>query len=102
MRAWPPSPGLSHPLGAFNKSFQAIGGPHIRGRNHRRTAEGGSVCRGWHMEKIIVPSPGRPIKMGREAEKEAENDVEKESEVLTEKSNGTGESKTNPLHNLPL
>lgn len=46
--------------------------------------------------------PDRPIKMGREAVKEAENDVEKESEVRTEKSNGTGESKTNPLHNLPL
>lgn len=46
--------------------------------------------------------PDRPIKMDREVVKEAENDVEKESEVLTEKSNGTGESKTNPLHNLPL
>lgn len=44
----------------------------------------------------------RPIKMGREAMKEVENDTEKESEMLTEKSNGTGESKTNPLHNLPL
>lgn len=43
MRARPPSPGLSHPPGAFNKSFQAIGGPRIRGRNHRRTAGGGSV-----------------------------------------------------------
>lgn len=54
------------------------------------------------MEKIIVRSTDRPVKMGREAEKEAENDVEKESGALTEKSNGTGESKANPLHNLPL
>lgn len=46
--------------------------------------------------------PGRPSKTGREAMKEAKNDAEKKSEVLTEKSNGTGESKTNPLHNLPL
>lgn len=45
---------------------------------------------------------GRRIKMGREAMKETENDMEKESEMLTEKSNGTGESKANPLHNLPL
>lgn len=44
----------------------------------------------------------RHIKMGRKAIKEAENDAEKESEMLAEKSNGTGESKTNPLHNLPL
>lgn len=34
--------------------------------------------------------------------KGAENDWEKESETLTEKSNGRGASKTNPLHNLPL
>lgn len=44
----------------------------------------------------------RPIKMGREAMKEGENGAEKEREARTEKSNGTGESKTNPHHNLPL
>lgn len=46
--------------------------------------------------------PNHPIKMGREAEKEPGDDAERESEVLTEKSSGTGKSKTNPLHNLPL
>ena len=36
-------PGLSHPLGAFNKSIQATGGPHTCGHNRRRMVEGGSV-----------------------------------------------------------
>lgn len=33
--------GLYHPPGAFNKSIQAIRGPHACGPNHRK------MCRGW-------------------------------------------------------
>lgn len=32
------SPGLSHPVGALNKSIQASMGPHTCGHNHRRMA----------------------------------------------------------------
>lgn len=48
--------------------------------------------------------PNHPIKTGREAERKRTREGYKErgSEVLTEKSSGTGKSKTNPLHNLPL
>lgn len=40
-----------------------------------------------------------PIKTGREVERKGTREGERESEVLTEKSSGTGKSKTNPLHN---
>jgi len=95
-------PGLSHPLGAFNKSIQATRGPHTCGHNHRRMSEGGSV-RGMTHGGNHCSIPDHPIKTDREAErKEGGKDIYSESEVLTEKSSGTGKSKTNPLHNLPL
>lgn len=92
--------GLNHPLRAFNKSIQATRGLHTCGPNHRR------MCRGWecaagawggqHMEGSHCSILDWPMKTGREEEEEAG------SEALIEKSSGTGESKTNPLHNLPL
>lgn len=49
------------------------------------------------MEAIIVRSLTIP---SRQTEKK--NEIYRGSEVLTEKSSGTGKSKTNPSHNLPL
>lgn len=51
------------------------------------------------MEAIIVQFPTIP---SRQTEKKKEGRIYRESEVLTEKSSGTGKSKPNPFHNLPL
>lgn len=92
---------LSHPLGAFNKSIQATGGPHTCGYNHRRVAEGGSVWGMTHRSNHCSIHD-HPIKTERSGEKEDEGSIYMEGEMLTEKSSGTGKSKTNPLNNLPL
>lgn len=94
--------GLSHPLGAFNKSIQAIRGPI-----HVAIITGGwprvGVCGGddtWRQSLFNLQSSHQDRQRSREKKNQGRR--ERESEVLTEKSSGTGKSKTNPLHNLPL
>lgn len=67
---------LSHPLGAFNKSIQATGGPHTCHHNHR------SMAKEWECEgddtrrqSLFRPSD-HPIEMTEEQrEKERGKDI---------------------------
>lgn len=54
------------------------------------------------MEAIIVQSPTILSRQTEKQRRRNEGRIYRESEVLTEKSSGTGKSKTNPFHNLPL
>lgn len=54
------------------------------------------------MEAIIVESLTIPSRRQRSREKKNEGKIYIDSEMATEKSSGTGKSKTNPFHNLPL